>query len=408
MVDFLEVIIRMCSRDSAVINRHLKKITGRMRQKYRDSTIEALWDGRSVIVRGNAPTAEERYAIGSFFVKHCKQYHGYKGLVNDMTVGGKPEPPMRLPVLCDSLLEGKTFDIVVIGAGVIGCAIAQQLSRRNMSIAVLEKECDCAMQASSRNDGMIHPGFADRPGSIKGKLNTRGNRLYRQLSQQLGFQVKWHGSFMLFHSPLLTCLLPLMHRRAAKNGVEGNIGYRNKKAVGEMEPNLSATKARHYGGFWMPSAGIASPFKVTAAFAENAVDNGVRFFFETAVTGFTLTGSRITGVCTNRGVVHAKIVINAAGVWSDTVAGFANDRFFSIHPRKGIDIILDKKRTALSRLLSVCRGCSVLQKNVQKAAALYHVSKVIFWLVQQQKKCMPARITALTQMIYRSCWSSLQ
>jgi len=115
-----------------------------------------------------------------------------------------------------------------------------------------------------------------------------------------------------------------------------------------MEPNLNT---KYYGGFWMPYSGIASPFKVTIAFAENAAANGVSFFFETAVTGFDKTNDLISAVHTNRGTLHARLIINAAGVWSDKIADFAGDRFFSIHPRKGMDIILDKKKKRSQRTI---------------------------------------------------------
>ena len=115
-----------------------------------------------------------------------------------------------------------------------------------------------------------------------------------------------------------------------------------------MEPNLST---KYYGGFWMPYSGIASPFKVTIAFAENAAANGVAFFFETAVTGFEKADTVISALHTNRGTVKARIVINAAGVWSDKIAAFAEDRFFSIHPRKGMDVILDKKKKKFQRTI---------------------------------------------------------
>lgn len=115
-----------------------------------------------------------------------------------------------------------------------------------------------------------------------------------------------------------------------------------------MEPNLST---KYYGGFWMPYSGIAPPFKVTIAFAENATANGVAFFFETAVTGFEKADTVISALHTNRGTVKARIVINAAGVWSDKIAAFAEDRFFSIHPHKGMDVILDKKKKKFQRTI---------------------------------------------------------
>ncbi|MGP1587161.1 MAG: NAD(P)/FAD-dependent oxidoreductase [Treponemataceae bacterium] len=329
------------------MEKYLKKLEKKIEKKLPQSKVKAVWDGRSVILSGDSPTAEERWMVGSFFAKVCKKYAAkkgtyiYKGLVNDMTVAGKKEKPMKLPDVSDNSLDGSEFDVLIIGAGVVGCAIARELSRYNISIAVLEKECDCAMHGSSRNDGMIHPGFADNPKSIKGRLNTRGNRLYHSLGKELGFETKWPGSFMLFNTPILRLLLPYMHWRAKQNGVDGDIGYRNKKTVQKMEPYL---QAKHYGGFWMPSAGIASPFRVTIAFAENAAKNGVRFFFETAALGFCMQNDMIAAVNTNRGKIRTKLVINASGVWADVVAGYAGDRFFSIHPRKGMDMILDKKK----------------------------------------------------------------
>ena len=330
------------------MKQYLQKLERKIKARYPQLKLSAEWDGRSVILTGDAPTVEERYAVGAFFAKRCKRLPGYKGLVNDITVAGKPEPPMRMPEVRDTLLEGKTFDVLIIGAGVVGCAIARELSRYDLTIAVLEKECDCAMQASSRNDGMIHPGFADSPSKIKGRLNTRGNRLYRKLDKELGFQTDWPGSFMLFNTPFLKPLVPFMHRRAAKNGVDGRIGYMNKKTIQNMEPNLST---EYYGGFWMPYSGIASPFKVTIAFAENAAANGVSFFFETAIIGFDKTNELISAVRTNRGTLNTRLVINAAGVWSDKIAEFAGDRFFSIHPRKGMDIILDKKKKGMQHTI---------------------------------------------------------
>jgi len=327
---------------------YLQKLERKMKGRYPQLKLSAAWDGRSILLTGDAPSVTERYAAGAFFAKKCKKLPGYKGLVNDITVAGKTEPPMRMPPLRDSLLEGKSFDVLVIGAGVIGCAIARELSRYDLSVAVIEKECDCAMQASSRNDGMIHPGFADSPSKIKGRLNTRGNRLYRKLDKELGFQTEWPGSFMLFKSPVLRILIPYMRRRAALNGVDGHTGYLSEKTVQAMEPHLCA---KHYGGFWMPFSGVASPFKVTIAFAENAAANGVSFFFETAVTGFEKTNESISAVHTTRGTLRAAVIINAAGVWSDKIAGFAGDRFFSIHPRKGMDIILDKKKKGLQRTI---------------------------------------------------------
>lgn len=320
---------------------HLEKLSKKIKTKWVQSTCSLSWDGRSVFATGDSPSVAERHAIGVFLVKNCKKKAGYKGLVNTMTVNGKKEKPMSIPTLTDTRYNGKKFDVIIIGAGIIGCTIARELSRYELSIAVLEKECDCCMHASARNDGMIHPGFAASPKSKKAQFNARGNALYHSLSKELNFDALWTGSFLLFSRRILRLLVPYMRWRAKKNNIAGNFGYRSKKHIRKTDPYISA---KHYGGFWMPSSGTVSPFKVTLAFAENAAQNNVKFFFETAVTSFNMKNKKISEVHTNRGVLHSTIIINAAGVWADKVAEFANDRFFSIHPRKGMDIILDKKK----------------------------------------------------------------
>ncbi len=111
-----------------------------------------------------------------------------RGVVNDAKSFDVVEKPMRVPLLSDKSLEGKHFDVVIIGAGVVGCAIAMELSHLNLSVAVLEKEYDVATRASSRNDGMIHPGIDLHKNQQKTYYNCRGNRLYGPLSKSLGFK----------------------------------------------------------------------------------------------------------------------------------------------------------------------------------------------------------------------------
>jgi glycerol-3-phosphate dehydrogenase len=269
-------------------------------------------------------------------------------VVNDVLVRGTEEPAMSAPQKTDSSLADRVYDVVIIGGGVTGCAIARELSRYDLRIAVLEKEDDVGCHASSRNDGMIHPGFAPTPGSLKAWFNSAGNRLYGELAEELGFRFERVGSIMLFSSPWLRLLLPIMWRRARRNNVDGPVQFLTRAKVRKLEPNVTR---RQHGGLFFPSTGIVNPFEVTIAFAENAVQNGVEFHFETVVTGFDLEDSdrTISSVHTNRGPITAATVVNAAGCWSDTVAGLAHDRFFTIHGRRGVDVVLDKRLQATQR-----------------------------------------------------------
>lgn len=235
-------------------------------------------------------------------------------------------------------LEGLSYDVIIIGGGVIGCAIARELSKFTLTVALFEKEYDVAVHTSSRNDGMIHDGFAAKPGTKKAHYNVRGNRLWEPLARDLGIQFKRVGSLILFRSPMNALLYPILAHRAKKNNVDGWELW-SKEKVKKEEPFLLDEQ---HGGFYLPSAGIISPYRATVALAEHAVQNGAAVHLSTKVFGFEIQDNEILRVQTNRGTVQAKLVINAAGNWADRVADLANDKYFSLHFRKGTDIILDK------------------------------------------------------------------
>jgi glycerol-3-phosphate dehydrogenase len=303
-------------------------------RKTRIEGVEAHEWRHSVVLTGRVSSWDEKIQAGYAATKK-----GYKGVVNDIEVEGVETDEMSTPSIRDNTLEGTSFDITVIGGGVIGSAIARELSRYDISIALLEKEEDLAVHTSSRNDGMIHPGFAASPGSRKAHYNVRGNRAYTRVCRELGIELKRPGSLILFSNPFMRLLLPLLKARARKNSVDG-YKYLSKREVKELEPNITP---RQHGAFFLPSTGILSPYKLTIAFAENAVENGADVFLNTVVLGFEMEGDHITKIRTNRGDISTAVVINAAGIWADKIAEYANDRFFSLHGRKGVEAILDTK-----------------------------------------------------------------
>jgi len=122
----------------------------------------------------------------------------------------------------------------------------------------------------------------------------------------------------------------------------------NRRQVKDYEQNVGDGQR---GSIYMPESGVVSPYQVTVCYAENAIQNGASVYVNTRVTGFQREHSRVTGVCTNRGVLRAGVVINAAGVWADRIAEMAGDRFYTIHPRKGVIAILDKKTGASQRMV---------------------------------------------------------
>lgn len=266
------------------------------------------------------------------------------GVVNDLRVPGLEETPMRVPANTDRSLDGRQVDVLIIGAGIVGCAIARELSKKDLKIMVVDKEYDVAVRTSSRNDGMIHPGIDIHPGLLKAPYNSRGNRLYTSLSEELGFPFRRIGSYVVFDKAWHRLTVPIFKHRGKVNGVDG-VQFINRKELFKRQSEVASWQK---GAMYFPSCGITSPYQATVAFAENAAMNGVRFSFETVVTGMETQDGKIVGVTTNRGTIHPKTVVNAAGVYSDRIAQMAQDRFFSIHPRKGTEAILDSKAAGLT------------------------------------------------------------
>lgn len=262
-----------------------------------------------------------------------------KTVVNHIQLAGAQPPAMRAPTLRDNALEGQAPDVLIIGGGITGSAIARALSRYQLQVLLVDKEHDLAMHASSRNDGMVHPGIDLMKGSLKHRYNLAGNRMYGEMCQQLGVPFRYSGQYLCFKQkwlrPVLYLTLPYWRWLGLKK-----VKVLGRKALHAAEPNLDK---RLNTGLFFPSAGSVCPYNLTIALAENAVENGARVLLDTAVEGMTVENGRIAAVHTNRGTLHPRLVVNAAGVFADDIAALAQDQFYSIHPRRGTNAILDSK-----------------------------------------------------------------
>jgi glycerol-3-phosphate dehydrogenase len=183
---------------------------------------EAREDRGSLVLEGRVSSWKEKVELG-FYAAGA----GYRGVVNDLVAEGcewaeaeRPSSPFAAEP-GHRPLEGLSFDAVIIGGGVIGCAIARELTRWRIKVLLLEKEEDVAVHTSSRNDGMIHDGFAARPGSLKAQYNVLGNRLWEGLAADLGIEFRRPGSLLVFRNAAIAALYPVLASRAAKNGVDG-------------------------------------------------------------------------------------------------------------------------------------------------------------------------------------------
>ncbi|MFD3158581.1 NAD(P)/FAD-dependent oxidoreductase [Haloimpatiens sp. FM7330] len=290
----------------------------------------------SILLEGNVNNWDEVVKAGIIAANK-----GYKGVINHIQIDNFNKLNIRKPLIEDGILNKKKVDVLIIGGGIIGCAIARELSKWQFSILLVDKESDVAMHASSRNDGMVHPGIVPKPGSKKALFNVRGNKLYSKVTKELDVPFKRCGSIILLDNNFLKLAYPYLKIRAWQNNVEG-IKKLSLSQIREMEPNVIQKGV--CGGILIPSTGVVSPYNMTIAYGENAVDNGCEISLNTIVMSMKLEKNKIVMVRTNRGNIYPKVVINAAGVYSDKIAAMANDEFFSIHPRKGEIALLDKKK----------------------------------------------------------------
>ncbi len=232
------------------------------------------------------------------------------------------------------------YDAVIIGGGVIGSAIARELSRYELSVCLLEKEEDVCSGTSKANSAIVHAGYDAVPGSKKAELNVKGNAMMGDLARDLEFEFKRNGSLVLCFADEDMPKLGELYQRGLKNGVDVKIISGDE--VRKMEPNVTDEVV---AALWAPTGGIVCPFGLTIALAENACDNGVEFRFNTAVTDIVKTPQGYT-LKTNDGEIDTKTVVNAAGVFADELHNMVSENKLHITPRKGDYCLLDKEAGA--------------------------------------------------------------
>ena len=229
------------------------------------------------------------------------------------------------------------YDVIIIGAGVSGAATARELSRYKVNACVIEKEEDVCCGTSKANSAIVHAGYDAAAGSLMAKLNVRGNQMMEQLAKDLDFPFKKNGSLVVcLHEEDMSNLQALYDRGVA-NGVK-DLRILNQEELRAMEPNISDDA---YAALYAPTAGIVCPFNLNIAMAENACVNGVEFKFDTEVTGLhPIEGG--WAIETNQGSFETKYVVNAAGVYADTLHNMVSAKKIHITPRRGDYCLLDK------------------------------------------------------------------
>lgn len=230
------------------------------------------------------------------------------------------------------------YDVLIIGAGVIGGMVARTLAKYDLKICILEKENDVAMGATKANSAIVHAGFDAKEGSLKARLNIKGSAMMESVCKELGVKYKNNGSLVIGFNDDDRATIEELKKRGDKGGVPA-LRVLEKDELLTLEPNLSRNVTC---ALYAPSGAIVCPYELTVAAIGNAMDNGAELICNFPVTDI----EKIDGgfmVKSGEKSVSSRYVINCAGLFSDKIAAMVGDESFSVHPRRGEYILLDKE-----------------------------------------------------------------
>lgn len=228
-----------------------------------------------------------------------------------------------------------TYDIIIIGAGAVGCAIARELSRYQLRIAVMEKEADVAGGTSGRNSAVVHAGFNNQPGSLMASLCVKGNQGFAAVCKELDVPYKKTGKLLVAFDEQDMAELHVLMEKGIQNGC-GGLELVGQDFLREKAPGVGGI-----GGMYSPNTAILDPFTYCIALAENAAENGVRFYFNYKVSRIKRQNGMFT-IQAGMQTFYSRYLINSAGLYSDQISQMAGVNGYKIYPCRGQYLILDK------------------------------------------------------------------
>ncbi|QCX33678.1 NAD(P)/FAD-dependent oxidoreductase [Caloramator sp. E03] len=229
------------------------------------------------------------------------------------------------------------YDVAIIGAGIVGTSIARELSKYDLNCVVIEKSNDIANGSTKANSGIVHAGYDAKEGTLKAKFNVLGNEMYEEICRELDVPYKKNGSLVLAFNDEEMRHIETLYERGLKNGVK-ELSIIDKNTVLSLEPNIQNNVI---GALYAKTGGIVSPFELAIALAENANENGVEFMLSTQVINI-YKDKDIFKIETNNGILDAKYLVNAAGLFSDEINNMLGGEKFNIIPRRGEYCLFDK------------------------------------------------------------------
>lgn len=222
------------------------------------------------------------------------------------------------------------YDVLIVGAGIVGTAIARRLSRYRLSIGILEKENDVSMGATKANSAIVHGGYAEANEKVKGRLCYKGRVQYEQLNKELNFGFRKTGSLVITTDENDLPKLQAMLENGEKNGLT-DLKILNREEILALDPNINSEVVY---ALYCEGAGVCSPYEMAIAMAENAIHNGAELSLNTEVQSIEKKEGHFL-VHTNQGDFESRFLVNAAGLYSDKVDQMINEKTFAIHARSG-------------------------------------------------------------------------
>lgn len=229
------------------------------------------------------------------------------------------------------------YDVIIIGAGIVGSATAYYLSQYQMSIALLEAENDVSNKTTKANSAILHAGYDPKPNTLMAKYNVEGAQMAQQLCQKLSVPYKNNGALVLAFNQKDLQTIEQLYQQGLQNGVE-QLEILNQEQTYQLQPNLSKGIV---GALYAKTSAIVSPWQLCLGLAEVAVANGVRLFLNNRVEKIEKENELFT-ITTNAGQYQSRYIINAAGVQADQVHELIGKKEFTIYPTKGQYYLLDK------------------------------------------------------------------
>ena len=230
------------------------------------------------------------------------------------------------------------YDIAIIGAGVVGGMIADALAKYDLKLCILEKESDVAMGATRANSAIVHAGFDAKEGSLKARLNVRGSEMMKDVAARLGVKYQNNESLVVgFEHERAE--VEAIYKRGLANGVKG-LKLLEKDELHSLEPNLNKDLTC---ALLATTGAIVCPYELCLASVGNAMDNGAELMLDFEVSSIEKNDGSYTVTSADGRSVNTKYIINSAGVYSDKIAAMTGDADFTITPRRGEYMLLDKE-----------------------------------------------------------------